>query len=232
MTGRERRELIVSIDGPVGAGKSTVARILAKKLGYQYIDSGAMYRAVASVALREGIDLNDEGALSSLINRMKIEFREEEGKMRTYLWDEDISDEIRSPEASQASSRISVLQEVRKRLVALQRQVGEKCDGGVVMEGRDIGTVVFPDADIKFFLDGSPEERARRRHQELMGAGVRMDLSETMREIRIRDERDRQRALSPLRPAEDCIVIDSTELEVEQVVNLMLDKIRGRLKAR
>jgi cytidylate kinase len=232
VTGTEKRELIVSIDGPVGAGKSTVARILAKKLGYQYIDSGAMYRAVACAAFREGIDLNDESALSFLINRMKIEFREAHGKMRTYLWDEDISDEIRSPEASQASSRISVLPEVRRRLVALQRQMGEQSDGGVVMEGRDIGTVVFPDADIKFFLDGSPEERARRKHQELRSVGVHTDLSETMREITIRDERDRQRALSPLRPAEDCMVIDSTELEVEQVVHLMLDKIRGRLNAR
>lgn len=232
VTGKAGRGLIVSIDGPVGAGKSTVARILASKLGYQYIDSGAMYRAVACVALREGIDLNDESALSSLIDRMKIEFKEEDGKMRTYLWGHDISDEIRSPQGSQASSRISVLKEVRKRLVALQRQMGEKSEGGVVMEGRDIGTVVFPDADIKFFLDGSSVERARRRHQELMGAGVRIDLSETMREIRIRDERDRQRALSPLRPAEDCMVIDSTELDVEQVVNLMLDQIHSRLKAR
>jgi cytidylate kinase len=230
VTVRKRRDLIVSIDGPVGAGKSTVARILAKKLGYQYIDSGAMYRAVACAALREGIALYDESALSSLINQIKIEFGEEEGKMRTYLWGEDISDEIRSPEVSQASSRISVLPEVRKRLVALQRQMGEKSDGGVVMEGRDIGTVVFPDADIKFFLDGSPEERARRKHQDLRGTGVHTDLSETMREITVRDERDRHRAVSPLRPAENCIVIDSTELEVEQVVNLMLHEIRGRLK--
>ena len=227
---RARRGFIVSVDGPVGAGKSTVARILAKKLGYQYIDSGAMYRAVACAALREGIDLDDESALSSLVDRTRIEFREEGGKMKTYLWGQDISDEIRSPQASQASSRISVLREVRKRLVALQRQMGENSEGGVVMEGRDIGTVVFPDADIKFFLDGSPEERARRRHQELMRAGVRMDLSETMREIQIRDERDRQREVSPLKAAEDCMVIDSTDLDVEQVVSLMLDKIHGRAK--
>lgn len=225
-----KKRLIISIDGPVGAGKSTVARILAKKLGYQYVDSGAMYRAVAYAALRQGIDLDDESALSSLIDRVEIEFGEERGKMRTYLWGQDISDEIRSPQASQASSRISVLREVRRRLVGLQREMGKKSEDGVIMEGRDIGTVVFPDADIKFFLDGSLEERARRRYQELENAGIHTDLRETLREIGIRDERDRKRELSPLRPAGDCIVIDSTNIEVDQVVHLMLEKIHDRLK--
>jgi CMP/dCMP kinase len=224
-----QKRLIITIDGPVGAGKSTVAKMLAKRLGYRYVDSGAMYRGIACAALKENVDLEDKETLSSLIPKMRIEFSQGGLEMKTYLRDRDISEEIRSPEVSQASSRISVLKEVRDRLVALQRQIGEELDGGVVMEGRDIGTVVFPGADIKFFLDGSPEERARRRHEELAGAGVDSDLTKTMQEIQIRDERDRGRILSPLKPAVDSIVIDSTNLSVEEVVNVMLGKIEERL---
>ena len=225
-----RKPLIITIDGPVGAGKSSVAKLLAQKLGYRYIDSGAMYRAVACEALCQGINLGDEEALSSLIDEAQIEFREEAGKTKTYICGRDVSDEIRSPQVSQTSSKISTLGEVRRRLVALQRQMGKRSRTGLVMEGRDMGTVVFPDANVKFFLDGSLEERARRRYNDLLHNCIEISLEETMREIQIRDERDSQRELSPLKRSEDCISIDSTQLGVEEVVDLMLDKIRGRLR--
>jgi len=221
-----KRALIIAIDGPVGAGKSSVAKLLARRLGYEYIDSGAMYRAVACEALRQGVDLKDEAALSSLIDQTTIQFRPEGEETKTYISGRDISQQIRSPQASQASSIISTLQGVRKRLVALQRQMGKGTQVGVVMEGRDIGTVVFPDADIKFFLNSSLEERARRRHRDLLSLGIDIGFLETMKEIEIRDERDRQREWSPMTPAEDSILIDSTHLSIEEVVDLMLERIR------
>lgn len=221
-----KRALIIAIDGPVGAGKSSVAKLLARRLGYEYIDSGAMYRGVACEALRQGVDLKDEAALSSLIDQTTIQFRPEGEETKTYISGRDISQQIRSPQASQASSIISTLQGVRKRLVALQRQMGKGTQVGVVMEGRDIGTVVFPDADIKFFLNSSLEERARRRHRDLLSLGIDIGFLETMKEIEIRDERDRQREWSPMTPAEDSILIDSTHLSIEEVVDLMLERIR------
>jgi cytidylate kinase len=224
--------LIISIDGPVGAGKSSVAKMLAQRLGYAYIDSGAMYRAVAWEALRQGIDLEDEAALSSLIDATKIDFREGGGNTRTYIGGRDVSDEIRSPEASQASSIISTFEGVRKRLVAMQREMGRRNERGAVIEGRDIGTVVFPDADIKFYLDSSIAERAKRRQMDLLRSGVTVDLSETVREIQIRDDRDSQRRLSPLKPAADSTLIDSTRLKLEEVVDLMLNRIRSALQER
>lgn len=230
--GKERtsahRVVVISIDGPVGAGKSSVARILAQRLGYIHIDSGAMYRAVAAEALRRGIDLEDEEALSHLIEVAGIELRGEEGQLRILIGGRDVTEEIRSPQASQASSIISTLEGVRSRLVARQRELAMKSKVGVVMEGRDIGTVVFPEADLKFYLDSSLEERARRRYRDLLRQGEKANLAETLKEIEIRDERDSQRRLSPLRPAEDSIRIDSTHLGLEEVVNLMLEHIRSR----
>jgi cytidylate kinase len=191
-----------------------------------------MYRAVAWEALRQGIDLEDEAALSSLIDATKIDFREGGGNTRTYIGGRDVSDEIRSPEASQASSIISTFEGVRKRLVAMQREMGRRNERGAVIEGRDIGTVVFPDADIKFYLDSSIAERAKRRQMDLLRSGVTVDLSETVREIQIRDDRDSQRRLSPLKPAADSTLIDSTRLKLEEVVDLMLNRIRSALQER
>jgi cytidylate kinase len=191
-----------------------------------------MYRAVAWEALRQGIDLEDEAALSSLIDATKIDFREGGGNTRTYIGGRDVSDEIRSPEASQASSIISTFEGVRKRLVAMQREMGRRNERGAVIEGRDIGTVVFPDADIKFYLDSSIAERAKRRQMDLLRSGVTVDLSETVREFQIRDDRDSQRRLSPLKPAADSTLIDSTRLKLEEVVDLMLNRIRSALQER
>ncbi|MDH7500452.1 MAG: (d)CMP kinase [candidate division NC10 bacterium] len=227
-----KRALIVAIDGPVGAGKSSVAKLLARRLGYDYVDSGAMYRAVACEALGRGIDLRDEVTLSSLIDQASIQFKQEGDDTRIYIAGKDISQQIRTPQASQASSIISTLKGVRERLVALQRRMGKESRRGMVMEGRDIGTVVFPDADIKFFLDSSLEERTRRRHKDLLALGIPMGFPETLEEIQIRDERDRQRECSPLRPADDSILVDSTHLSIEEVVDLMLKRIRSQLGQR
>jgi cytidylate kinase len=224
-----KRPWIITIDGPVGSGKSVVGRILAQRLGYRYVDSGAMYRAVAYEALRRGIALEDEDALSSLIEEAKIEFAEEKGRIKTYIRKRDVSEEIRTPGVGQASSRISTLRRVREKLVALQRQMGIESEIGVIMEGRDIGTVVFPDADIKFFLESSLEERARRRHHDLVGIGLDLDFAETLRDVQARDERDTQRELSPLKPAVDSIRIDSTHMDMEEVVEFMLREIKDRL---
>jgi cytidylate kinase len=220
---------IITIDGPVGAGKSAVGKMLAQRLGYRYIDSGAMYRAVACEALRRGIALEDEDALSGLIEEAEIEFTEEKGRIKIYICERDISEEIRTPGVGQASSRISTLRKVREKLVALQRQMGIESEIGVIMEGRDIGTVVFPDADIKFFLESSLEERARRRHNDLMGIGLDLDFAETLRDVQARDERDTQRELSPLKPSADSIRIDSTHMDMEEVVEFMLREIKDRL---
>ncbi len=224
-----KRPWIITIDGPVGSGKSAVGRILAQRLGYRYVDSGAMYRAVAYEALRRDIALEDEDALSSLIEEAKIEFAEEKGRIKIYICKRDVSEEIRTPGVGQASSRISTLRRVREKLVALQRQMGIESEIGVIMEGRDIGTVVFPDADIKFFLESSLEERARRRHHDLVGIGLDLDFAETLRDVQARDERDTQRELSPLKPSVDSIRIDSTHMDMEEVVEFMLREIKDRL---
>ena len=224
-----KKAQIITIDGPVGAGKSAVGKMLAHRLGYRYIDSGAMYRAVACEALRRGIALEDEDALSGLIDEAKIVFAEEKGRVRVYVCERDVSEEIRTPSVGQASSRISTLRKVREKLVALQRQMGIESEIGVIMEGRDIGTVVFPDADIKFFLESSLEERARRRHHDLVGIGLDLDFAETLRDVQARDERDTQRELSPLKPAVDSIRIDSTHMDMEEVVEFMLREIKDRL---
>lgn len=222
------KRLIITIDGPVGAGKSSVAKMLSKRLGYLYIDSGAMYRAVAWEALRQGIDLEDEEAISDMIDGMEMEFEETEGKMKTLVWGHDITHEIRSPQTSQASSLISTLAKVRGKLVALQRRLGELSKTGIVMEGRDIGTVVFPDADIKFYLDGSLEERAKRRQGDLRNLGIELDLYKVIREVQTRDERDREREISPLKPAQGCTTIDSTHMDMEMVVETMMRMIRKK----
>ena len=214
--------LIIAIDGPVGSGKSTLARRIAEILGYIYIDTGAMYRAVALKALRRGTAIDEEhaDALEALTRDTRIDLRAQDGGQLVFLDGEDVTGAIRTPDVAQAASKISVIPGVRHLLVAEQRRAGQQ--GGVVMEGRDIGTVVFPDAELKIFLTASPETRAERRWREHQQKGDAIDLARTLEEIRERDRRDREREDSPLVRAKDATVVDSTAMEPEEVARLVV----------
>ncbi len=217
---------VIAIDGPSGAGKSTVARELAKKLGYRYIDTGAMYRAAALAADRERLDLNDADELARFLSRLQIRQQMSGGNVITLLGAEDVSQAIRSGDMGLKASAISAVPRVRERLTALQREMGK--NGGVVMEGRDIGTVVFPDADYKFFVTASPEERARRRCEELKLKGEKAELAAVLAEIRKRDHDDSTRAVAPLRRAPGAIEIETTTSNVEQVVAEIAGRLAGK----
>jgi len=218
------RKLIIAIDGPVGSGKSTLARRVAALMGYTYIDTGAMYRSVALKAQRRGVPLEASKDLASLASETRIDLRQQnpaaEGPQQVLLDGEDVTALIRSPEVAQAASKVAMVAGVRKVLVAEQRRAGEL--GGVVMEGRDIGSVVFPDAQLKIFLTASPEIRAERRWREHQQKGDAIDLARTLEEVHERDRRDRERASSPLVRAKDSIVVDSTAMEAEEVARLVL----------
>jgi cytidylate kinase len=215
-----KKGIIVAIDGPVGSGKSTVARRVAALMGYVYIDTGAMYRAVALKALRRGVPLDAADQLTSLAGDTRIDLRAEDGGQRVFLDGEDVTSAIRTPEVSQAASKVAVVEGVRHVLVAEQRRAGAQ--GGVVMEGRDIGSVVFPDAELKIFLTASPEIRAERRWREHQQKGDAIDLPRTLEEIHERDRRDSGRASSPLVRAKDAVVVDSTAMDPEEVARLVV----------
>ncbi len=216
--------LIIAIDGPVGSGKSTLARRVAALMGYTYIDTGAMYRSVALKALRRGVSLEASKELASLAGETRIDLRQQnpaaEGPQQVLLDGEDVTAMIRSPEVAQAASRVALVPGVRQVLVAEQRRAGQL--GGVVMEGRDIGSVVFPDAQLKIFLTASPEIRAQRRWREHQQKGDAIDLARTLEEVHERDRRDRERASSPLVRAKDAVVVDSTAMEPEEVARLVV----------
>ncbi|HTM11144.1 MAG TPA: (d)CMP kinase [Verrucomicrobiae bacterium] len=218
------KKIIVAIDGPAGAGKSTVAKRLAKELGYTYMDTGAMYRAFALKARRDGIDLESESDLRSTLAGTSVELLEKDGRQKVLLDGRDVTTEIRAPEMSQWASKISALRPVRERMVELQRAFGAR--GGIVAEGRDIGTVVFPDAEVKIFLTARPEERGRRRFAELKGQGKEVTLEETLGEMRQRDDRDQGREMAPLRQAEDAVALDSTGMSIDQVVETIMKEIK------
>ncbi len=218
--------MIVAIDGPAGAGKSTVARMIAEKLDITLIETGAIYRAVGLRASQRGVDFGDEAALTELAAQLKIRFRFEGGRNHVYVDDEDVSDALRRPEVSAAASAVSPHRGVRAALLELQRDLGRAAD--VVMEGRDIGTVVFPNADHKFFVTASAEERARRRCNELRGKGEDADFDTVLAEIVERDHRDSTRAVAPLRPAGDAIQVDTTTMSIHEVVDHVLALIRVR----
>jgi CMP/dCMP kinase len=220
------KRLIVAIDGPAGAGKSTVAKRLAKELGYTYMDTGAMYRAVAWKARQNAIDLEDEQKLRAALAQTNVELSDRDGNLKVFLDGEDVTDKIRTPEVSQSASKISALKPVRERMVELQRAMGEK--GGVVVEGRDIGTVVFPQAEVKIFLTADSAERARRRCAELESQGKPVTLDETLGEMEERDRRDQQRALAPLRQAEDAVAVDSTHRSIEEVLERIMPEIKKK----
>jgi CMP/dCMP kinase len=221
--------MIIAIDGPSGAGKGTVARALARRLGYLYIDTGAMYRAVAWRALQAGVPL-DAAALGEIAARSRIELKGGADALSVLLDGMDVTGEIRTPQVSQAASKVSAVPSVRRALVERQQEMGRA--GNVVMEGRDIGTAVFPDADIKFYLDASVEERSRRRHEEdVLRGHTAKSLEETMAEVIERDRRDSTREDSPLTEAPDAIRVDSSGLTVEQVVEQMLAKVQRAMCA-
>jgi cytidylate kinase len=214
------RKLIIAIDGPVGSGKSTLARRVAAMMGYVYIDTGAMYRAMALKAQRRGISFDAPDVLTLLAGETRIDLRANDTTQQVFLDGEDVTGAIRTPEVAQAASKVAVVSGVRKLLVAEQRRAGER--GGVVMEGRDIGSVVFPDAHLKIFLTASPEIRAERRWREHQQKGDAIDLARTLVEIHERDRRDREREISPLVRAPDAVVVDSTAMEPEEVARLVV----------
>jgi cytidylate kinase len=223
-----RRRLVIAIDGPVGAGKSTAARRLAEALGYLYIDSGAMYRALGWRAIQAGVDLHDAGRLAALAAAADIRVTAGESGPRVLVDGEDVTDALRTPTMDLASSLVSVVPEVRRRLVTIQRAMAKA--GGIVMDGRDIGTVVFPDADVKFYLDADLPVRAARRLEDLRRSGTEVDPQALQAEVAHRDERDRQRDASPLQAAPDAIRIDSSRLTAEEVVARMLSEVRKFLR--
>ncbi len=224
MTGATRpRGLVIAIDGPSGAGKSTAGRKLAARFGYTFLDTGAMYRALALRALREGVPLDDEQRLAGLAARLGFEF-EPGGGLR--LDGEDVTAAIRTRDVSAAASRVSVHPRVRREMVGRQRDMGR--EGGVVLDGRDIGTAVFPDADVKFYLDADPRRRAVRRQRELAEAGTPADVDAIEAEIRARDRADETRSDSPLTRAADAIALDTTELDPAEVLDRMAAEVERR----
>jgi CMP/dCMP kinase len=224
----KRRRPVIAIDGPVGAGKSTIARQLARALGFVYLNTGAMYRAVAIAARQAGLkpeDAENGDQLKELLARVRIEFNGE----RITLDGTDISDQISTPEVSDLASKFSALKTVRERMRYLQRAAGE--EGGVVMEGRDIGTVIFPDAEVKFFLEADVNERAERRFKELHATGDSITREEVLRQLIERDARDRAREFAPLKRADDALAIDSTKLTVDEVVAVMKKHMEQRINS-
>jgi len=217
---------IITIDGPAGSGKSTVSRLLAKKLHCLYLDTGAMYRAVALAAIREGIQPDDGPRLGRLCNSLDLHFETEMDPPKLFLGDEDISAAIRTPEMDILASKVSAIQEVRECMTVLQRRmVGAR---GVVAEGRDMGTVVFPDAQHKFFLEATGQVRAERRHRERLARGESISESQVKLELLKRDRQDQTRTLAPLRPAEDAVTIHSDTKTAEQVMQEILKHIERK----
>jgi cytidylate kinase len=217
--------VIVAIDGPVAAGKTTVAKKIAARLGQPLLDTGAIYRCVALSAQRAGVRWQDEAQLAALAERLAIEFRLEGEVNHVLLAGEDVTAAIRTPEMSQGASLVSALRGVRAALLELQRRLGEA--SGVVAEGRDVGTVVFPGADVKIFLTATPEVRARRRHRELADRGATETFESVLAALQERDRRDTERPVAPLVLAEDAMMVDTSDLTVEQVVSRILAAVRA-----
>ena len=217
----------VAIDGPSGAGKSTIARIAAKKLGFVYVDTGALYRTTALNALRKGADLKDNSSIIASLDGLKVSIEFNDGVQHVLLNGEDVSGDIRMPEVSMAASTVSAVPEVRKFLFNLQRDIAD--ENNCIMDGRDIGTVVLPDAEIKIFLTASPEERARRRYEELIEKGVDVKYDDVLADVNERDYNDSHREIAPLKPSEQSIIVDTTGNELEQSIEQIISVIKEKL---
>lgn len=222
-----RKLIKIAIDGPAGSGKSTTARKVAKKLDYIYIDSGAMYRAVTLKAINQKIPTNKSQKIVEVAAHISIQFKQENSRTIVLMDGNDVSDLIRTPEVNNQINPVAANSEVRKILVKKQQELGK--DGGIVMDGRDIGTVVFPDAELKVYMDASAEERAQRRHQEFKSKGISIAYDEVLQEVKTRDHADMTRQHGPLKIAQDAIVLDTTHLsidgQVEKVYELAMQKI-------
>ncbi len=217
---------VVAIDGPVGSGKTTVARLVAHKLGYVLVDTGALYRCLALQADQEKIDFDDGETLGRMAAKLQVRFAEGSQGQRVWLAEEEVTTSIREPRISQAASKVSVHPAVRDALLDTQREFGRR--QAVVMEGRDIGTVVFPEAPIKVFVQASAEVRARRRFEELRAKGKDVDWQSTLQEVQQRDQRDEQRAVAPLKPAADAVILDTSPLSAEQVADQIVALVEAR----
>jgi cytidylate kinase len=215
---------LITIDGPAGSGKSTVGRLLAKRLSCLYLDTGALYRAVAYQAIRNGISAADEEGIAELCRRTEIRLNRVDDCLKVSVDAQDVTEKIRTEPVGLLASTLSALPAVRSSLLTIQRESGK--NGGIIAEGRDMGTVVFPDADLKFFLDADVEERARRRYVELVGRGEKVDYPSLKKDLLRRDRQDRERAVAPLKVPEGAIMVDSTRLSIEAVVKVMLAAIR------
>ncbi len=218
------KKIIIAIDGPAASGKSTTAKLVASQLGYLHIDTGAMYRAMALKVLRNKISPNDSGKISQLADKTSVRLVAKEGKVKVVLDGIEVSGDIRLPEVTHIVSPVSTVPAVRKLMVNEQRAMGK--DGGIVLEGRDIGTVVFPDADLKIFMRADERERAVRRKKELERKGVSIEVVELEKEILARDRIDSERALSPLKKAADAIEVDTTNLSIEQQVEFIVSRAK------
>ena len=226
------RPFIVAIDGPAGAGKSSVSKLLARRMGFALVDTGAIYRCVALMATREGIPFDDDTSLGELMGRVRIHFQVVGEENHVFLGGQDVSGDIRTPEISMAASQVSGRPVVRAGLLQLQRRLALEAGKGAILEGRDIGTVVFPDADAKFFLEASPEVRARRRFEELFQKGVESSLEDVLADQMKRDRDDSARAVAPLKAAEDALRVDSSRSPLSEVVHSLEAEILRRMSAR
>ena len=218
----------VAIDGPAGAGKSTISRAAAKELGFIYIDTGALYRTVGLNALRKGADVNDpESVIATLTDELKVELRFIDGEQRMFLNDEDVSDKIRTPEVSSAASITSAVPEVRKYLFDLQKNLAK--NNNCIMDGRDIGTVVLPDAKVKIFLTATPEARADRRYKELLEKGMDVKYEDVLADMIKRDYDDSHRAIAPLKQADDAVLADTSNINLEESIALIIKIIKDNI---